>query len=126
MLVMSNLEVVKTGAFQSTSVSAEKHLPMAQVAISDLPLFLKKQKDEGYSIIGLEQTSKSVSLTNFKVPKKCCLLLGTEAFGIPANLFDLLDFVVEIPQSGLVRSLNVHVSGSLLLWEYARQHFKYD
>ena len=32
-----------------------------------------------------------------------------------------MDACVEIPQAGVVRSLNVHVSGSLLLWEYARQ-----
>ena len=25
---------------------------------------------------------------------------------------------MEIPQYGIIRSLNVHVSGSILLWEY--------
>ena len=32
-----------------------------------------------------------------------------------------LDDCVEIPQSGVVRSLNVHVSGALVVWEYVRQ-----
>ena len=32
-----------------------------------------------------------------------------------------LDYV-EIPQLDVVRSLNVHVIGSVLVWEYAKQH----
>ena len=32
-----------------------------------------------------------------------------------------VDDCVEIPQSGLVRSFNVHVTGALVLWEAVRQ-----
>lgn len=28
---------------------------------------------------------------------------------------------MEIPQQGQLRSLNVHVSGSIVIWEYIRQ-----
>ena len=44
-----------------------------------------------------------------------------EKEGIPVDFIQLLDVCVEIPQRGLVRSLNVHVSGALLIWEYTRQ-----
>jgi len=37
------------------------------------------------------------------------------------ELISLLDVCVEIPQQGVVRSLNVHVSGAILIWEYRRQ-----
>ena len=37
-------------------------------------------------------------------------------------LFLQVDVCVEIPQLGVVRSLNVHVSGALAVWEYTRQH----
>lgn len=33
-----------------------------------------------------------------------------------------MDVCVEIPQHGVIRSLNVHVSAALLVWEYTRQH----
>ena len=33
----------------------------------------------------------------------------------------LRDACVEIPQLGIIRSLNVHVSGALMVWEYTRQ-----
>lgn len=45
-----------------------------------------------------------------------------EKHGIPVDLIALLDFAVEIPQFGMVRSLNVHVTGSLFIWEYCKQH----
>ena len=37
------------------------------------------------------------------------------------ELINQLDVCVEIPQQGIIRSLNVHVSGALLIWEYRRQ-----
>ena len=33
-----------------------------------------------------------------------------------------LDCCVEIPQGGVVRSLNVHVSGAIAVYEYTRRH----
>lgn len=45
-----------------------------------------------------------------------------EKDGIPANILNLLDMAIEIPQFGVVRSLNVHVSASLFMWEYCKQH----
>ena len=41
--------------------------------------------------------------------------------GIPVELIQLLDDCVEIPQQGIIRSLNVHVSGAIMIWEYCRQ-----
>ncbi|KAF4035405.1 SpoU rRNA Methylase family [Phytophthora infestans] len=49
------------------------------------------------------------------------LALGREKEGIPVEVLQLVDVCVEIPQFGLVRSLNVHVSGPLVLWEYTQQ-----
>ena len=49
-----------------------------------------------------------------------------EKEGIPADIIQLLDVCVEIPQQGVIRSLNVHVSGALLVWEYTRQHLSAD
>lgn len=48
-------------------------------------------------------------------------LLGREKEGIPADLLGLLHTTVEIPQLGLIRSLNVHVSGAIAVYEYTRQ-----
>jgi tRNA guanosine-2'-O-methyltransferase len=42
--------------------------------------------------------------------------------GMPASLVALLDLVVEIPQRGTIRSLNVHVSASIVISRYCAQH----
>ena len=81
-------------------------------------------KLEGYQIIGIEQTSESQKLNEFKFPTKSLIFLGNEKEGIPVDLIQLLDVCVEIPQSGLIRSLNVHVTGAIVVWEYAKQHLK--
>lgn len=50
------------------------------------------------------------------------LLYSNEREGIPVELIHLLDNCIEIPQWGIVRSLNVHVSGALAVWEYTKYH----
>jgi hypothetical protein len=48
------------------------------------------------------------------------LVLGRVKEGIPVNLIQVLDACMEIPQLGVIRSLNVHVSGAIAVWEYNR------
>ena len=55
----------------------------------------------------------------------CCIyswsLLCREREGIPANILGLLDHTVEIEQLGIIRSLNVHVSGAISIYAYSQQ-----
>lgn len=81
-----------------------------------------KMKEKGYTILAAEQTINSKPLQSVTFPKKSLLLLGNEKEGIPPTLLPLTDVCVEVPQVGVIRSLNVHVTGALFVWEYARQH----
>uniref|UniRef100_A0A6Q2Z6C8 tRNA (guanosine(18)-2'-O)-methyltransferase TARBP1 n=1 Tax=Esox lucius TaxID=8010 RepID=A0A6Q2Z6C8_ESOLU len=121
-LVLDSLRHVTDKHFQALSVSSELWLPLLEVKPMELADFLQGKKREGYCIVGVEQTAKSQSLQDYRFPKKTLLLLGNEREGIPANLLQLLDVCVEIPQQGVIRSLNVHVSAALLVWEYTRQY----
>ena len=82
--------------------------------------YLTFQKSNGYQILGLEQTANSKMLSEFQFPEKCVLVLGKEKEGIPQEYLGVLDECIEIPQFGVIRSLNVHVSGALCLWEYTK------
>ena len=96
-----------------------------------LPEYLQQLKRDGWSLVGLEQTMSSVDLREAVFPEKMVLILGNEKEGVPAEIIQvgekentqkkMLDLCIEIPQLGIIRSLNVHVSGSILLWEYTRQ-----
>ncbi|XP_026212438.1 probable methyltransferase TARBP1 isoform X1 [Anabas testudineus] len=121
-LVLDSLRHVSDKHFQSLSVSSELWLPLLEVKPVELTDFLQVKKNEGYCIVGVEQTANSRSLQDYQFPEKTLLLLGNEREGIPANLLQMLDVCVEIPQQGVIRSLNVHVSAALLIWEYTRQH----
>lgn len=77
---------------------------------------------QGWVLIGLEQASDSVALQNYQFPPKAILLLGKEKEGIPQALLQRLDDVVEIPQLGMIRSLNVHVSAACMLWQWTQQN----
>jgi tRNA G18 (ribose-2'-O)-methylase SpoU len=104
-------------AFLSAATSAEKWLPLIHLPTGDIEQFIKTYKKLGYLIIGLEQTANSVSLKEFEFTEKCLIVLGNEREGIPQNLINLIDYCIIIPQFGEIRSLNVHVSAALMLWE---------
>uniref|UniRef100_A0A3Q3WMJ0 tRNA (guanosine(18)-2'-O)-methyltransferase TARBP1 n=1 Tax=Mola mola TaxID=94237 RepID=A0A3Q3WMJ0_MOLML len=113
-LVLDSLRHVSDKHFQSLSVSSELWLPLLEVNPVELADFLQLKKSEGYCIVGVEQTANSQSLQDYQFPEKTLLLLGNEREGIAANLLQMLDVCVEIPQQGVIRSLNVHVSAALL------------
>lgn len=71
--------------------------------------------------MGLEQTSSSIPLSNLSFPVRTVLLLGKEREGIPVTFLQVVDVCVEIPQLGVIRSLNVHVTGAVAIWEYTKQ-----
>ncbi|GFH22891.1 SpoU_methylase domain-containing protein, partial [Haematococcus lacustris] len=81
--------------------------------------WLERKQSEGWLLVGLEQTSESTRLPDYAFPPRCVLVLGREKEGLPAEVLQLLDSTVEIPQLGLIRSLNVHVSGAIAMYEYA-------
>ncbi|KAL1462354.1 hypothetical protein WDU94_014194, partial [Cyamophila willieti] len=122
-LVVDNLELLKDPDFKALSMTSEKHVNIIEVKKYNLKQYLKHMRsEEGYQLIGAEQTNNSVKLQDFKYPKKTILVLGNEKEGIVSDILVLLDFYVEIPQLGVLRSLNVHVTGALFIWEYVKQH----
>jgi tRNA G18 (ribose-2'-O)-methylase SpoU len=120
-LVLGNTRIIEERMFQSLSVTAEKWLHILEVRPVHLATYLHSMRKKGYTILGVEQTANSKCLTEYSFSKRSLLLLGNEREGIPAKLLSLLDDCIEIPQLGIIRSLNVHVSGALLVWEYTQQ-----
>ena len=83
--------------------------------------WLNEQKESGFTLVEVEQTSSSKCLSTIDFPVKTVLLLGKEKAGIPVEYLQAVDICVEIPQLGIIRSLNVHVSGAISIWEYTKQ-----
>lgn len=79
-------------------------------------------KDKGFVIIGIEQTTHSMYLTDYDIdPKqKYAVILGNEVDGISDDVLPHCDILLEIPQLGTKHSLNVSVCGGIIMWEFAK------
>ena len=94
---------------------------------------VKKLKEEGYTIISIEQAENSISLEEAaekiygdlsgsgKEEKKTALIFGNEVKGVNQSVVDASDYVIEIPQFGTKHSLNISVSAGMVLWEFCKE-----
>lgn len=109
--------------FKSVAVTADKWLPMLEVKPDKIIEYLQRMKDEGYTLIGLEQTDQSVQLNyDLKFPKKSLIVLGKEKEGIPGNILAQLDLCVEIKQVGVIRLMNIQTATALIVHAYSLQY----
>jgi tRNA G18 (ribose-2'-O)-methylase SpoU len=86
-----------------------------------LPPVLKDLRQEGYQLVGLEQTTSSQNLHSFQFQRRTALVIGNERAGITEDILTLLDAVVEIPVWGLPYSYNVATATTMALYEYCKQ-----
>lgn len=82
---------------------------------------LKKLREEGYTLVGLEQTTNSTSLHEYRFERRTALVIGNERQGLTEDALAELDAVVEIPVWGLPYSYNVATATVMAMYEYCRQ-----
>ena len=82
---------------------------------------MKGQNDEGYRLVGLEQTTNSTNMHSYSFSRRTVLVIGNERTGLTDDILKLLDDVVEIPVYGLPHSFNAATAASMAMYEYCRQ-----
>ena len=87
-----------------------------------LPPTLRKLRQEGHQLVGVEQTTSSLSLFEFRFQRRTVLVVGNERLGVEEEVLRLLDHTVEIPVYGLPYSHNVATAAAMALYEYCRQY----
>lgn len=75
---------------------------------------IKQLKKEGYHIVSIEQSPKSIDYRRAKYKFPLALVLGSESKGISPQVISLSDQIVEIPLFGINISLNVLVAASVV------------
>lgn len=90
------------------------------IYVKDISEALKNLKDQGCTIVGLEQTTASVNIDSYIVKRgeKYALVLGNEVDGLSDNALALYDTFLEIPQLGTKHSLNVSVCAGIAMWHF--------
>jgi tRNA (cytidine/uridine-2'-O-)-methyltransferase len=86
----------------------------------DFAAFVAATKATKSRIIAVE-TSGIIAFTDFAFQEGDVLMLGRETLGTPQDVLDACDHAVVIPMADGNRSLNVTISGAIVLTEALRQ-----
>jgi 23S rRNA (guanosine2251-2'-O)-methyltransferase len=96
------------------ALGAEKTIPWEYFK-SPVSL-ISKLKKNGFQIVGLEQSKKSIDYKKYKAKKPTLFIVGSEVEGMDKKLISLCDKIVEIPMKGKKESLNVSVAFGVALF----------
>lgn len=111
-----NREIHKTALGAEISVAWSYHTTTLEC--------IEELRQEGYTIIAIEQIEGATMLDKFQMGHgtKYALVFGNEVEGVDQAVADIVDGAIEIPQVGIKHSLNVSVSAGVLMWELFRQY----
>lgn len=111
-----------TETVAKAAAGALEHVPI--VRVTNIAQSLEKLKKTGYWIYGLdERGDRNYTEANFD--PKSVLVLGAEGHGLHENVRKACDFLVRIPMSGPIPSLNVSVAAGIVLFDWKRQRGKF-
>ena len=102
-----NVEAAKTSELYTTVTQLE-----------DIESFRMHLESRRWNLVAVELDSRAVNVLDAEYPERPCFLLGAEIGGVPGELLDDAELVVQIPQWGLVPSLNLAIAGSIVLYDY--------
>ena len=101
-----------------TALGAEDSVSWKQ--FDDTMEALRELRNQGFTVISVEQAVHSVPLDAFKAEpgRKYALVFGNEVEGVRQDVVDASDLALEIPQWGTKHSLNVSVALGVILWHF--------
>lgn len=88
-------------------------------AISNL-----KSQIPNIKVIGVELDTRSVDYTKADYSLPIALVVGHESKGIKQEILDMCDTLVQLPQLGINKSMNVMVSLGIVLYEVLEKNNK--
>jgi 23S rRNA (guanosine2251-2'-O)-methyltransferase len=101
-----------------TALGAEESVPWEYWM--DVNECVAQLKREGFRVVALELTPKSVDYRKFQAKGPVCLVVGNEVGGLPPALLALCDDCIQIPMRGIKESLNVSVAFGIAVYEMAK------
>jgi len=110
-----------TDTVARSSAGALAHLPVAKV--TNLARTMEELKEAGYWLVGLDERADK-SYTDVDYTSPVAIVMGGEGKGLHDLVRKRCDFVVSLPTTGPVKSLNVSVAAGVVLFEALRQRQK--
>lgn len=87
----------------------------------DIIITLQSLKSRGYTIYGAEIIKNSIPLSKISINKKWVLLMGHEGHGLSKQVLGLCDYVVHIEMMPNIKSFNVAVASSILMYNFCQK-----
>jgi 23S rRNA (guanosine2251-2'-O)-methyltransferase len=107
-----------TDTVERAAAGALAHLPVARV--KNLVRAMEEMKEAGYWLVGLDERAEK-NYTEVDLKGSIGVVLGGEGEGLHELTRKRCDFLVSIPTTGPVKSLNVSVAAGVILFEVVRQ-----
>ena len=86
---------------------------------ADVESFLAAMAEAGIVPIGVDNLPGSVPLETTELPRRCCLVFGSEGPGLTDELVAGCDRLVAITQYGSTRSLNAGAAAAIAMYHWA-------
>jgi tRNA G18 (ribose-2'-O)-methylase SpoU len=103
------------------------HMSMLKTHLyEDIFKTIKELKADGYTIFAAEITKESIPLAKATVPKKWVLIMGHEGHGISSEILALCDHIVHIEMMPNIKSFNVAVAASILMYSFKQKNQIHD
>ncbi len=84
---------------------------------SDVAQLVRELKAQEKRIIAVEQHPNSISYAELAVKPPAALIVGHETRGISPEVLGLADVIVELPMSGVTRSLTVAAAAAVVAYK---------
>ena len=84
----------------------------------DIKEVITALRDKGYRVFAAEIQENSTPLLKIQVPHKWVLVMGHEGNGISGEVLSLCDEVVTIEMQEEIKSLNVSVAASIIMYQF--------
>ncbi len=100
-----------------TAAGALEYIPVARV--SNLAAVMEELKERGVWIYGTDMEGETWCQTDLKGP--LALVVGSEGKGMGRLVREHCDFILSLPLSGNINSLNASVAAGIVMYEVSRQ-----
>jgi len=103
-----------TGTLAKAACGALELLPL--ITVSNLARTMQTLKERGYWCVGMDGNAEK-TLRDAALPRKIALIMGSEGYGLRRLTAQNCDFMVKLPISPKMESLNVSNAAAIALYD---------
>lgn len=115
LFICGDTEYPPSSRIHKAAVGTEEWVPWER---RDSTIEIEKElKQKGVQIVAVEQSPRSISISNFKPRFPIAIVIGNETTGISKEVLDIADTIVELPMYGVNKSFNVWGSCAVVAYK---------